>query len=129
MDAPSTEICIEGRPDGLSGPQFRRKFQPTVLRPGTHDVEVEASALVARFEDFPSNDSQTWGMMNRRRAELIRKKVYQGDNSLSSDERREFEWLQEMSRNALREAYPSPTGDRALIESMKARLREGLESR
>jgi GNAT superfamily N-acetyltransferase len=96
--------------------------------PPSHDVEIEAPAQVAKSKDFPTINSEDWGVMNRRRADLIRKKVYEGDDSLSADEREEFEKLQSLSRKALAEVYPSPKGDRALIESLRAKHEDGSES-
>lgn len=70
-------------------------------------------------QPFPAVGSQAWGAMNRRRAELIRKKVRLGVESLSEEERREYEWLQESSRRSLEAAYPACQADRELIRSLK----------
>lgn len=60
---------------------------------------------------FPAVGTPEWGRMNQRRAELIRKKVR---GELTEAERREYEWLQRRSLEALDAAHPrTPAGDPA----------------
>jgi hypothetical protein len=54
---------------------------------------------------FPAVGTPEWGRMNRRRAELIRKKNRLG---LTEDEREEYDRLQRLSHAALEEAFPRP---------------------
>jgi uncharacterized protein YnzC (UPF0291/DUF896 family) len=70
-------------------------------------------------DDFPTVGTKEWGLMNRRRAELIRKKNRQG---LSAEERFEFDRLQRLCFSALEESSPSPVTD----EEDLRRLREIL---
>jgi hypothetical protein len=55
--------------------------------------------------DFPSVGTPEWGEMNRRRAELIRKKLR---GQLTEEEREQYEWLQRRSLEALDAACPLP---------------------
>jgi len=60
---------------------------------------------------FPAVGTPEWGQMNQRRAELIRKKVR---GELTGAERREYEWLQRKSLEALDAAHPrAASGDSA----------------
>ncbi len=54
-------------------------------------------------DDFPQIGTAAWGRMNRRRAELIRKKI---DAGLSAEELAEFEYLQRRTLEAVERAYP-----------------------
>lgn len=56
--------------------------------------------------DFPASGTPEWGQMNRRRAELIRKKNRRG---LSPDEQIEYERLQRLSHEALEAQFPRPS--------------------
>jgi hypothetical protein len=56
--------------------------------------------------DFPIIGTPEWGQMNRRRAELIRKKNRQG---LSPEELVEYERLQRLSHEALEAHFPRPS--------------------
>jgi hypothetical protein len=53
--------------------------------------------------EFPATGTADWGQMNRRRADLIRKKLR---GELTEAERRQYEWLQRKSREALDAAHP-----------------------
>ena len=52
---------------------------------------------------FPRPGTPEWGLMNRRRAELIRKDI---SGVLTPDERAEYEALQQLSLTALDDAFP-----------------------
>ena len=56
-------------------------------------------------QPFPAVGTPEWGLMNQRRAELIRKKVR---GELTEAERRQYEWLQRKSLEALDAAHPRP---------------------
>jgi hypothetical protein len=57
-------------------------------------------------ESFPAVGTPEWGQMNQRRAELIRKKVR---GELTEAERRQYEWLQRKSLEALDAVHPRTT--------------------
>jgi hypothetical protein len=79
----------------------------------------DAPATVEVNESFPAVGTEEWGLMNRRRSELIRKKNRQG---LTADERAELERLQRLCFAAIDERFPPPVVDE---EGLK-RLRESL---
>jgi hypothetical protein len=56
--------------------------------------------------DLPAVGTSKWGQMNRRRAELIRKKNRKG---LSPEEQLEYERLQRLSHEALETEFPRPS--------------------
>jgi hypothetical protein len=64
----------------------------------------------ASTDDFPAVDTAEWGQTNRRRAELIRKKLR---GELTEAERRQYEWLQRRSLEALDAAFPRPASGEA----------------
>ena len=77
----------------------------------TGDTRAEA--------DFPEPGTEAWAGMNRRRAELIRKKNRGG---IAPDEQAEYERLQRLTQVALERTFPAPTvGDEALAR-IEARL-------
>jgi hypothetical protein len=77
----------------------------------------DAPATVDVADSSPAVGTERWGLMNRRRSELIRKKNRQG---LTADERAEFERLQRLCLSAIREKFPPPVAD----EDGLKRLRE-----
>jgi V8-like Glu-specific endopeptidase len=76
----------------------------------------------ADIEDtsFPNPGSKEWEAMNRRRAELIRKKIR---GTLSPEELPEYERLQRLSRAALEHAFPAPTVGDEEIAQIEGRLK------
>lgn len=60
--------------------------------------------------DFPAPGTAAWGVMNRRRAELIQKKNREG---LTMEELDEYQRLQRGSQIALEEAFPGTAADEA----------------
>ena len=83
----------------------------------THPV-----AVVAPDDDgFPVPGTEAWGVMNRRRGELIRKKIREG---LPPDEQREYDRLQRLSLAALERAFPAPTSIDEKLARIEARLAE-----
>ena len=67
---------------------------------GADDWDTERQSA-----EFPTIGTPEWGRMNRRRAELIRKKLR---GQLTEDEHRQYEWLQRRSLEALNAACPLP---------------------
>jgi GNAT superfamily N-acetyltransferase len=59
------------------------------------------------WSPFPRAGTPEWGQMNRRRAELIRKKI---QGALSEAERQEYEYLQRLSLAELESLFPRPGG-------------------
>lgn len=55
--------------------------------------------------DFPAVGTPEWGQMNRRRADLIRKKLR---GELTEAERQQYEWLQRRTLEALDAIAPRP---------------------
>ncbi len=62
---------------------------------------------------------EVWGLLNQRRAALIRKKNREG---LSADEREEYEKLQSISFQALEATFPGPPGGEERLDRIEARL-------
>jgi len=79
----------------------------------------DPSATAVADGSFPAIGTREWGLMNRRRAALIRKKNRQG---LTIDENAEFERLQLLCFSALEQSTPGPLID----EDGLRRLRESL---
>ena len=71
-------------------------------------------------EAFPIPGTPAWDQMNRRRGELIQKKV---DASLTPQEQAEYEYLQRMSLAAVNQAHPGPPVDLAALQQLEAELR------
>lgn len=85
--------------------------------------ELKAAPTVSEVRpDFPAVGTEAWGSMNRRRAELIRKKNRQ---ALTPEEQSEYETLQRLSQAALEQAFPAPPGDGERVERVEARLGSG----
>jgi hypothetical protein len=73
------------------------------LAPGQADPQAgEAAGGVRDESEFPAIGTPEWGQMNRRRAELIRKKLRE---ELSGDERGEYERLQRRSLESVDAAF------------------------
>lgn len=85
-----------------------------------------AAAGAAAQPGFPAPGSPAWGAMNRRRAELIRKKNREGS---TPEERDEYERLQSGSRTPLEEAFPGPAADEDRLDRLEERLGEPSEER
>ena len=69
--------------------------------------------------DFLAAETDEWATLNRRRAELIRKKHRSG---LAPDELAEFEKLQHLSQTALERAFPAPTVSDETLARIEARI-------
>ena len=90
-----------------------------VLDPSLPELHPTPANGTRPKADFLAAETDEWASLNRRRAELIRKKHHKG---LSSDELAEYERLQHLSQAALERAFPAPTvGDEALAR-IEARL-------
>lgn len=68
---------------------------------------------------FPQVGTDAWGQMNKRRAELIRKK---NRGILTPSELSEYEELQQLSQAALERAFPAPSQMEEKLERLKAKL-------
>jgi hypothetical protein len=79
---------------------------------------VDSAALMSE-ETFPVPGTLEWGQMNRRRAELIRKKVR---SVLTAQEQAEYEFLQRMSLATVNRTYPRPPVDLASLQRLAAEL-------
>lgn len=78
-----------------------------------------ATALAEHRSEFPAIGTEEWGIMNRRRAELIRKKNRQ---ALTPEELSEYESLQRQSQAALEQCFPAPPGNGERLDRLEARL-------
>jgi hypothetical protein len=75
-------------------------------------------------QDFPTPGTPAWSHFNRRRAELIRRKVRSG---LSHGEGEELDWLQRETLAAVDRAFPRPPVDLRSLAELEKRLNEGPE--
>ena len=73
------------------------------LAAGSSDADEPTDPMTG---PFPAVGTAEWGQMNQRRAELICKKVR---GELTEAERRQYEWLQRKSLEALDVAHPRTT--------------------
>jgi hypothetical protein len=91
------------------------------MQPGRPEgsADPDAPAAVEVGDSSPAIGTEEWGVMNRRRSELIRKKNRQG---LTAEERAEFERLQRLCFAAIDERFPPPVVD----EDGLKRLRQSL---
>jgi hypothetical protein len=83
---------------------------------------VPRSLAPGGAEGFPTPGSPEWGRLNRRRGELIRRKVRGG---LSPGEDEELEWLQRETLAAVDRAFPRPPVDFRALAELEERLKEG----
>ena len=94
----------------------------------TELITVPAIAPLQAFkaeQTFPKPGTAAWDEINRRRNELIRKKVKLGLDGLTTDERTEYEWLQKMSLQAVQSKFEYPTPlQRDLEEARRKMLAE-----
>src|SRR5579883_2263419 len=125
LDASS--IDNEGRPSGKlqfsDGPSARApstRGYGMSARPKLPDTANRATN-VGPAEPFPVPGTPEWGEMNRRRGELIRKKVQSG---LTPEEQAEYEYLQKASLAAVDKAHPRPPVDLAGLQQFEAELRQ-----
>lgn len=88
--------------------------------PTERNATVVPRALVP--QKFPVPGTPEWARMNRRRGELIRRKVR---GSLSPVENEELEWLQRETLAAVDRTFPRPTVDLRALAELEKRLREG----
>jgi hypothetical protein len=120
---PVVRLCRtrSARPNGHAR---ARQFE-LFWREGVEDGTRRATSaeilpgILAVAEAEPSPGTKEWGLMNRRRSELIRKKNRGG---LSAEEQQEFARLQRLCFSKLEELSPGPRVD----EEGLRRLREGL---
>jgi len=96
------------------------------IQEASSQVPIGPPAL-ASVPEFPAVGTDAWGLMNRGRAELIRKKNRQG--LTVEEEAAEYERLQGLSQSALEKAFPGAPVDEARLDRMEARLRTASEGR
>jgi hypothetical protein len=75
-------------------------------------------------DDFPQVGTEAWGLMNRRRAELIRKKLR---GELTAEEQQLYETLQRRSLEALEQAFPPGNNEESLEDREKSPSEEAHE--
>jgi hypothetical protein len=92
--------------------------------PGREERAKEDSTVNAD-DDFPQVGTKEWGTMNRRRAELIRKKNREG---LTPEENTEYQRLQQLSQAALERAFPAKSVDRERLDRLEAQLKTASEA-
>ena len=97
---PSAALLWSDRPPEPQGWEGRLLLQ--AAREAHRHLREPALSLL-RGEDFPRVGTAAWGEMNRRRAELIRKKIR---GELSPEEQALYEALQRRSLEALERAFP-----------------------
>jgi hypothetical protein len=73
-----------------------------------------------REQSFPTPFDPQWSHFNRRRAQLIRRKVRSG---LSAAEEEELSYLQKETLAAVEKAFPRPPVNIRLIASIEERLK------
>ena len=83
---------------------------PSTAANATNNGVCGATTEAATQPDFPAPGTAAWGVMNRRRAELIHKKNREG---LSPEEQDEYDRLQRGSQIALEEAFPGTAAEEA----------------
>ncbi len=96
--------------------------------PSPHSNPSESSVVVTSFDEsnFPAVNTAAWGLMNRRRVELIRKKNRHG---LTDAEQIEFDRLQRLTFEALDEAFPRPDPNVGELILLREKLRAEVERR
>ncbi len=103
-------------------PSIMNKLKSVLQEPSSdtsNKEDPDPLATAVADDAFPAVGTREWGLMNQRRAALIRKKNRQG---LTADENGEFERLQHLCFSALEQSTPGPIID----EDGLRRLRESL---
>jgi hypothetical protein len=95
-----------------------------VFYPSESNATVVPRPLISsvRAVSFPTPNSPAWGYMNRRRVELIRRKVRGG---LDPDEEQELSRLQRESLAAVDRSFPRPPVDLQAVAELERRLKKG----
>jgi hypothetical protein len=75
-------------------------------------------------QTFPTPGTPAWSHFNRRRGELIGRKVRSG---LSRREEEELEWLQSETLAAVDRAFPRPPVDLRYLADLEERLKAAAE--
>ena len=86
----------------------------------SNGVSQPAVAAESAEADFPEPGTKAWGVMNRRRGELIHKDIR---GELAPEEQIEYERLQRLSQIAIERAFPAPTRVDEQLARVEARLR------
>jgi hypothetical protein len=103
------------------GSQLRpaKAAAPSPAHAGNGASHAAVVAVERADADFPVPGTPEWGVMNRRRGELIHKKNRAG---LTPDEWVEYERLQRLSLAAIQRAFPAPTVGDEQLARIEARL-------
>jgi GNAT superfamily N-acetyltransferase len=118
-DAPVEPARIPQRPKSALEALFALSLAISPS-PADHGQPVAPPAAMTQGDDeFPDPGTDAWAGMNRKRAELIRKKNRGG---LTPDELREYERLQRLSQAALERVFPAPTKGDEELARIEARL-------
>lgn len=108
---------IDNRAPLIDGPaDFLRVF----FRLKSNEA-VPHSFARAGAQKFPAPGTPEWGRLNRRRGELIRRKVRSG---LYRAEEEELEWLQRETLAAVDRAFSRPPVDLRALAELEERLKE-----
>ncbi len=79
---------------------------------------------LVRAQNFPTPGSPAWSYMNRRRAELVRRKVR---SALSPAEEEELSRMQRESLAVVDRTFPRPPVDLRALAELEMRLKKGQE--
>ncbi len=109
----------------LEMPAFGNAFAYSFLLQGIGANSTQSYSLNDRESLFPMPGTIEWGHLNRRRAELIWRKVR---GELSKREEQELDWLQRETFAAVEQAFPRPPANLRRLEELEQRLKERLES-
>jgi hypothetical protein len=107
--APGRNVLV----DPLNGPP------QSGIVPPTNAVGTASRATTFDRSNFPAVNSEAWDVMNRRRGDLIQKKNRDG---LTNAEQLEYDQLQELSLQAVEEAFPRPVSLMVRLAELRASL-------
>jgi hypothetical protein len=109
-------------PPGNRAAPAREPVVPERVLPKGNAVEVpKDEQRVSGAQNFPMPADSQWSHFNRRRAELIRRKVRSG---LSRLEEEELQSLQRETLAAVDRAFPRPPVNFCLLEELEKRLQK-----
>jgi V8-like Glu-specific endopeptidase len=120
-------VALHSRGGWLSQPKTSKPYYRNegvhvrALLDGLRGLRIPPSRAISVFverDPSPECGTEAWAVMNRRRAELIRKKNRGG---LSPEELPEYERLQRLSQATLEKAFPAPTAGEEDLERIEAR--------
>jgi GNAT superfamily N-acetyltransferase len=121
---PVEPVRIPARPKSTLGAVLAMAVALGTNPAGQASPAVAQPAAAESRADFPAVGTEAWGIMNCRRAELIRRKVRGG---LSDGEEQELEQLQRETLAAVDRAFPRPPVDLRSVAELEERLKVGRE--